>query len=150
MSKCLYTSSQSRRHGVILAYIEVRGLQEIINYRRPSPDIAVNSELPDYLNVFYCRFKKPTFTPITYSSISVSSVKRMFVSSRKVRGPDRMSPSCLKVCDDQLAPIFTKIFNRSLELCEVPSCFKSSTIIPVPKKPAISGLNNYICGHEVL
>ncbi len=33
--------------------------------------------------------------------------------------------------------------NRSLELCEVPSCFKRSTIIPVPKKPKITGLNDY-------
>ncbi len=40
-------------------------------------------------------------------------------------------------------PIFTQIFNRSLELCEVPSCFKRSTIIPVPKKPKITGLNDY-------
>ncbi|KAI2648520.1 putative RNA-directed DNA polymerase from transposon BS [Labeo rohita] len=37
----------------------------------------------------------------------------------------------------------TEIFNRSLELCEVPSCFKCSTIIPVPKKPKITGLNDY-------
>ena len=54
-----------------------------------------------------------------------------------------MPPSCLKVCIDQLARIFTRIFNRSLELCEVPSCFKRSTIIPVPKKPSITGLNDY-------
>ncbi len=47
------------------------------------------------------------------------------------------------VCADQLAPIFTQIFNRSLELCEVPSCFKHSTIIRVPKKPFITGLNDY-------
>ncbi len=40
-------------------------------------------------------------------------------------------------------PIFTRIFNRSLELCKVPSCFKRSTIIPVPKKPKITGFNDY-------
>ncbi len=51
--------------------------------------------------------------------------------------------ACLKTCADQLAPIFTQIFNRSLELCEVPSCFKRSTIIPVPMKPKITGLNDY-------
>ncbi len=54
-----------------------------------------------------------------------------------------MSPVCLKSCADQLALIFTKIFNRALELCEVPSCFKRSTIIPVAKKPKITGLNDY-------
>ncbi len=62
---------------------------------------------------------------------------------RKAPGPDGVSPACLKSCADQLAPIFTQIFNRSLELCEVPSCFKRSTIIPVPKKPKITGLNDY-------
>ncbi|KAK3550909.1 hypothetical protein QTP70_008072 [Hemibagrus guttatus] len=36
-----------------------------------------------------------------------------------------------------------RIFNRSLELCEVPACFKHSTIIPIPKKPKITGLNDY-------
>ncbi|KAK3530776.1 hypothetical protein QTP70_001576 [Hemibagrus guttatus] len=55
----------------------------------------------------------------------------------------RPSPACLKVCADQLAPIFTQIFNRSLVQCEVPRCFKRSTIILVPKKPKISGLNDY-------
>ncbi|KAL0173244.1 hypothetical protein M9458_033555, partial [Cirrhinus mrigala] len=35
------------------------------------------------------------------------------------------------------------IFNRSLELCEVPDCLKRSTIIPVPKKSKITGLNDY-------
>ncbi len=55
-----------------------------------------------------------------------------------------MTPACLKTCADQLAPIFTQIFNGSLELCEVPSCFKCSIIIiPVPKKPKITGLNDY-------
>ncbi len=63
--------------------------------------------------------------------------------SRKASGTDGISPACLKVCADQLAPIFTQIFNRSLELCEVPCCFKRSTIIPVPKKPRITGLNDY-------
>ncbi len=54
-----------------------------------------------------------------------------------------MTPACLKACADQLATIFSQIFNRSLELCEVPSCFKCSTNLPVPKKPKITGLNDY-------
>ncbi len=41
-----------------------------------------------------------------------------------------------------LKQIFTQIFSHSLELCEVPS-FECSTIIPVPKKPSITGLNDY-------
>ena len=121
----------------------------------------MNRQLADDLNVFYCRFETPTSTPITHSTIKQSSsplptpppslriceedVCQLFKKqkTKKAPGPDGVSPSCLKVCADQLTPIFTQIFNRSLELCEVPSCFKRSTIIPVPKKPAISGLNDY-------
>ncbi|KAL0199214.1 hypothetical protein M9458_007754, partial [Cirrhinus mrigala] len=62
---------------------------------------------------------------------------------RKAKGPDGVSPACLKTCAVQLSFIFTLIFNRSLELCIVPSCFKCSTIIPVPKKPKTTGLNDY-------
>lgn len=47
-----------------------------------------------------------------------------------------------EICVDQLAPIFTQII-KSLELSVVPSCFKYSTIIPIPKKACISGLNDY-------
>ncbi|KAM9771207.1 uncharacterized protein ACBT44_004538 isoform 1-T1 [Syngnathus typhle] len=67
-------------------------------------------------------------------------VRQMFrrQKTRKAPGPDGVSPSCFKVCAEQLAPTFARIFNRSLELCEVPSCFKSSTIVPVAKKPAIT------------
>ncbi|TWW71548.1 putative RNA-directed DNA polymerase from transposon BS [Takifugu flavidus] len=35
------------------------------------------------------------------------------------------------------------IFNSSLESCQVPACLKTSIIVPVPKKPWITGLNDY-------
>src|SRR4029434_3167308 len=84
-------------------------------------------------------------TPPPVLTVCEEDVCQLFQKQkiRKAPGPDGVSPSCLKVCADQLAPIFTRIFNRSLELCEVPSCFKRSTIIPVPKKPSITGLNDY-------
>ncbi len=63
---------------------------------------------------------------------------------KKAPGPYCVTPVCLKSCADQLTPIFTKIFNRSLERCEVSWCFKCSTIIiPIPKKSQITGLNDY-------
>ncbi len=95
----------------------------------------------------------PTILPAL--KVCVEDVNRVF-RKQKSSGPDDISPACLKVCADQLAPIFTKIFNRSLELCEVPCCFKRSTIIPIPKKPKITGLNNYrpvasrVCGHDII
>ncbi|KAK3531616.1 hypothetical protein QTP70_025000, partial [Hemibagrus guttatus] len=72
-------------------------------------------------------------------------VRQIFLKQkrRKAPGPDSVTPACLKTCADQLAFIFSQIFNRSLELCEVPACFKRSTIIPIPKKPKITGFNDY-------
>ncbi|KAL0173598.1 hypothetical protein M9458_029566, partial [Cirrhinus mrigala] len=84
-----------------------KGLKAITNYKTPSPSTEISKE--DVRQVF-------------------RKNKR-----RKAPGPDGVTPACLKTCADQLAPIFSQIFNRSLELCEVPSCFKRSTIIPVPK-----------------
>ncbi|KAK3536977.1 hypothetical protein QTP86_029474 [Hemibagrus guttatus] len=46
-------------------------------------------------------------------------------------------------CANQLSPVFTDIFNTSLETCHVPACFKTSAIVPVPKKTKITGLNDY-------
>ena len=53
--------------------------------------------------------------------------------------------SCLISCSDQLALIRLgqQICSRSLKLSEFPSCLKCSTIIPVPKKPTITGLSDY-------
>ncbi|KAL0163870.1 hypothetical protein M9458_039623, partial [Cirrhinus mrigala] len=77
--------------------------------------------------------------------ISEEDVSQIFRKNkrRKAPGPDGVTPACLKTCADELAPIYSQIFNRSLELCEVPSCFKCSTIIPIPKNPKITGLNDY-------
>ncbi|KAL0188176.1 hypothetical protein M9458_015275, partial [Cirrhinus mrigala] len=129
-----------------------KGLKVITNYKTPSPSTVENQQLADDLNEFYCRFEKTPLTlPTTLLSptpalqISEDEVRQVFRKNkrRKAPGPDGVTPTCLKTCADQLAPIFSQIFNRSLELCEVPSCFKRSTIIPVPKKPKITGLNDY-------
>ncbi len=105
-----------------------------------------NQQLTDILNEFYCRFEKtPALNPPPALQISEDEVHQVFRKQKRTKapGPNRLTPVCLKSCADQLAPIFTKIFNRSLELCEVPSCFQRPTIIPVPKKAKDTGLNDY-------
>ncbi len=62
---------------------------------------------------------------------------------RKAPGPDFVSPATLKHHCDQLAPAFTDIFNKSLNQCSVPSCFKTSTFIPILNKINITKLNEY-------
>ncbi|KAK1783932.1 hypothetical protein P4O66_023099, partial [Electrophorus voltai] len=77
--------------------------------------------------------------------ITESDVRRVFkrMNTRKAAGPDGICGRVLKACTDQLAPVFTDIFNLSLTLAIIPSSFKRSTIVPVPKKPRPSGLNDY-------
>ncbi len=140
-----------------------KDLKEITNYKTPSPSTVENQQLADDLNELYCRFEKTPYTrsghlstqpltppatplsPTPVIQISEDEVHQVFRKQKikKAPGPDCVTPVCLKSCADQLSPIFTKIFKRSLELCEVPLCFKRSTIIPIPKKPKITGPNDY-------
>ncbi|KAK3534853.1 hypothetical protein QTP86_028549, partial [Hemibagrus guttatus] len=142
-----------------------KGLRDITNYKTPSPSTEANQQLTEDLNEFYCRFETPGLTPHAPSEhlstqpltpprnpplppalrISEDDVRQIFLKQkrRNAPGPDGVTPACLRTCADQLAFIFSQIFNRSLELCEVPACFKHSTIIPIPKKPKITGLNDY-------
>ncbi|KAI5085621.1 gastrula zinc finger protein XlCGF28.1-like, partial [Silurus meridionalis] len=46
-------------------------------------------------------------------------------------------------CAQQLADVFTNIFNISLSSATVPTCLKTTTIIPMPKKSTLSCLNDY-------
>ncbi|KAK3544058.1 hypothetical protein QTP86_000868 [Hemibagrus guttatus] len=84
----------------------------------------------------------PALAPLT---IKEEGVNRLFkrLNTRKATGLDSVSPSLLKHCANQLSPVFTDIFNTSLETCHVSACFKTSAIVPVPKKTKITGLNDY-------
>ena len=65
------------------------------------------------------------------------------VNPRKAAGPDGIPSHFLKACADQLAGVFMDIFNHSLSQSVVPTCFKIATIVPVPKRPKITELNDY-------
>ena len=56
------------------------------------------------------------------------------VNPRKAAGPDGVPSRVLRACTDQLAGVFTHIFNPSLSQSAVPTCFKRATIVPVLKK----------------
>jgi hypothetical protein len=59
-----------------------------------------------------------------------ADVSKTFKQSNihKAAGPDGLS-----ACADQLASVFTDIFNLSLTESVIPTCFKYSTIVPVPR-----------------
>ena len=136
-----------------------QGLQNITQYKqRAGTSDDLDPTLPDRLNEFYCRFddKNPDLghrPPLPDDPslltppfvIQEAEVRNLFKrqNTRKASGPDNVSTSALRSCADQLAPVFTDIFNSSLQQHVVPHCFKSSIIVPVPKKAKVSQLNDF-------
>ncbi len=134
-----------------------QGINNITGFKGSKPaTVNIASSLPDELNTFYARFEADNtahtesaaaaaaeeVSPLT---LSVADVTRSFkrVNIRKAVGPDGVPGRVLKACAFQLAGVFTDIFNLSLSLSVVPSCFKKSTIVPIPKKNKITCLNDW-------
>ncbi len=59
------------------------------------------------------------------------------INPRKAAGPDNIPGRVLKDCAEQLTDVLTDIFNTSLSQAVIPTCLKSTTIIPVPKKSPV-------------
>ena len=131
-----------------------QGINHITNYRSSNSDnTRTDASLAEELNCFFARFEavSPVDTasqsPPPHSTLSLQEheVRRELksVNPRKAAGPDGVPGKVLQGCADQLAGVFTSIFNLSLSLAIIPSCLKTSTIIPVPKKSAVESLNDY-------
>ncbi|GFR71276.1 Non-LTR (Long terminal repeat) retrotransposon and domain-containing protein [Elysia marginata] len=109
---------------------------------------------PDKLNECYARFdRENTSTPVPLPCgnhdppfVATEQETRRALTRldvKKATEPDNIKPRLLKTCRNQLASIFTFIFNWSLVTSTMPLCFKQSTIIPVPKKPSPKTPNDY-------
>ncbi len=114
--------------------------------------------LAEELNTFYGRFEcnGGATLPISASgssrqssddhviTVSEDKVRRELkrVNVGKAAGPDGIIGCVLRSCADQLAGLFTYIFNESFATSVVPTSFKKSVIIPVPKNSKPSCLND--------
>ncbi len=124
-----------------------------------SAEVRADPLLAEELNTFYGRFEcnggatlpsSPSGSSrqssddyaITLSEVDVRrELKR--VNVWKKQDPDGITGRVLRSCADQLAGLFTSIFNESLATSVVPTSFKKSVIIPVPKNSKPSCLNDY-------
>ena len=72
-------------------------------------------------------------------------MRRIFkhVCPRKASGPDGISGTLLKACYEEMAEAWCPIFQKSLDSHAVPSTWKDSIIIPVPKKACCKENNDY-------
>ncbi|KAI5089711.1 gastrula zinc finger protein XlCGF28.1-like [Silurus meridionalis] len=115
---------------------------------------ATNVLFLNELNDFYARFErdnKETATklklsadhsPMKLSSTDVCNALSR-ISAHKAAGPDNIPGRVLRACAEQLAGVFTDIFNLSLAQAAVPTCFKCTSIVPVPKHSNPTCLNDY-------
>ena len=127
------------------------GLKTITDYKGKSHQAEVSVSLAEELNTFYARFESHTRSEVLLEQdscplqVSVTDVCKSFrrVNVHKAPGPDNIPGRVLKACAPELAEVFSDIFNLSLSQSVVPNSFKRATIIPVPKKPSVSCLNDY-------
>eukprot|EP00061_Rhincodon_typus_P008828 g31785.t1 len=87
----------------------------------------------------------PTALDTPVPSVTAADVRSVFlgVNPRNATGPESVPSRALRSCADLLAEVFTDIFNLSLLQAEVPTYFKKTTIITVPKKPHATCLNDH-------
>ncbi|KAK3522953.1 hypothetical protein QTP86_010318 [Hemibagrus guttatus] len=131
-----------------------QGIQSITNYRLAPPACDSNASLPDALNSFHARFEaqnevtaRKTIPPPEDQmlSLTTANVRKTLcrVNLQKAAGPDNIPGRVLRECAEHLADVFTDIFNISLSSAVIPTCLKTTNIIPVPKKSPVSCLNDY-------
>ena len=149
--KSLFESGDSR-----LAW---QGLKKAIGCNQDKPKTHVTNMVSfvEDLNQFYCRFDNKDYskyhqtvrTQLQMCDNSIyfeeQEIRKVFrkLKCGKAPGPDGVSPLVLKQCVDELAPVYTKLFQKSADEKEIPEIWKISQIVPVPKKSKPDTLNDY-------
>ncbi len=100
---------------------------------------------PEHLSTQPLTSPATPLSPTPALKISEDDVRQVFIRTKegKHQGQIVCHQPALKPVLTSWPPSSHRSSTDQLELCEVPSCFKRSTIIPVPKKPKITGLNDY-------
>ncbi|KAL8579300.1 hypothetical protein ACOMHN_010884 [Nucella lapillus] len=136
------------------------GLQTMTGYKpgKKGLDAEDLQQLSRDLNTFYGRFDNTDFSAERESTLEKlngrdeneevltnEEVSQRFrqVNPRSACGPDELPGVVLKHCHNSLATVFRLLFQHSLDSGYIPPIWKASTIIPIPKKPSPSTLNDY-------
>ena len=132
-----------------------QGLKTITDYKgKPSHELPSDASLPDELYVFNARFeasyteacmRPPPVPDNRVITLSVADVSKTFkqVNIHKAAGPDGLPRRLLRACVDQLASVFNDTFNLPCLNSVIPTCFKQTTIVPVPKHTKATCLIDY-------
>ena len=138
-----------------------KNMKEIMHLNTKSNDsLFKEKDAAEKLNKFFSRFETSentrnvnnfelqTDSPNTTGPHSLCSSLDVFKTLRKInvkkaRGPDQIYGKTLKSCAESLTPALCHLFNLSLNTGIVPKLWKSSTIIPLPKKKNPSRVEDF-------
>ncbi len=116
-----------------------QGIQTITDYKPPPQTCDSTIPLLNELNAFFARFEAQDSTSSRRPSDDAVPGQREEIPP----GPDNIPGRVLRDCAVELTDVITDIFNISLSHAVFPTCFKATTIIPVPKKSSPSCFNDY-------
>lgn len=111
------------------------------------------------LNTFYTRFDNHDFStkcqnwlralplpdPAEPAPFTEEELRRQLSCCKpgKAQRPDGIPARVLKTCNQELSPVLHSLFQESLWTTTIPTLWKTSTIIPKPKRPRPTELNHY-------
>lgn len=104
------------------------------------------------LNCFYKRFDMSEIQELErelcdnqHFFVKQEDVEKAFYCTKvnKSQVPNNICGRLLKTCARELSPVFHKIFNRSLEMQQVPQIWKDTVVVPVPKSSCPRTLNDF-------
>ncbi|KAI3353516.1 hypothetical protein L3Q82_020034 [Scortum barcoo] len=128
----LLMQDNARPHvaGVCQQFLQDEGI-DAMDWPARSPDLNPIEHIWDIMS-----------RSIHQRHVAPQTVQELADALVQAPGPDGIPGRALKVCADQLADVFADIFNMSLLQSVVPTCFKETIIVPVPKKTKILSLND--------
>ena len=151
------TEQEFSRMNTKAAYQHLKSMMTEASTNPPKVTSSDPLTLATQLNLFYNRFDKTDFSnecsrlmsegqlvagDVTITETEVRTQLRR-VKPSKAAGPDGLPAKLLNKCADSLAPAFLPLFQQSVDTGVIPILWKSSTIVPVPKKPKVKELNNF-------
>ena len=85
------------------------------------------------------------YPTISTTSITEKGVKKLLenLKPNKAAGPDQLNPRFLKEISKELSPLYTALFQKSIDTGEVPSQWKTADITPIFKKGEKHQAANY-------
>ena len=111
-------------------------LQSITDYKKKTSPIADHDVLlPDKLNSFFARFEDNTVPPTQPATKTCGfsfTAANSCVILHEAAAPDGIHGRILRACADQLAGVFTDIFNHTLSQSAVPHASRGPPLLLFP------------------